>query len=202
MKIGLMGGTFNPIHLGHLIMCEYIRDSFPLDKIIFIPSGNPPHKDSEDIISTDHRVNMVELAVKSNPFFEISLCEINRKGKSYTVDTIEEFRKLYPNEELFFIIGGDTLYNLTSWMKPERLFKITNFILIGRKGLDEEKNLAKIEELRDKYDANILYMDGPIIEISSTDIRNNIRKKRSIKYLVPEEVDLYIIDNKLYLTEV
>jgi nicotinate-nucleotide adenylyltransferase len=201
MKIGLMGGTFNPIHLGHLLISEYIRTNFPLDKIIFIPSGNPPHKEYDDIVSSQHRLNMVVLATQENPYFEVSKNEIERQGKSYTVDTLMEFKDIYPNDELYFIIGEDSLYNLRNWKDPEKLFCIINFIVIGRNNLEDKNMLTKISELNVKYGATIHYIDGPIIQISSTDIRNNIKNFQSIKYLVPETVEKYIIDNKLYLPE-
>lgn len=201
MKIGLMGGTFNPIHLGHLIISEFVRLSLPLDKIIFIPSGNPPHKDFDEIISVDHRYKMALLATNSNPHFQISLSEINRKGYSYTIDTIRELKEKLPNDELYFIIGADSLNELTSWKDYNLLFKITNFIAIGRPGLTEEYNLGKIKELNEKYDANIQYINGPLIEISSTDIREKISKNISIKYLVQETVEEYIKLNRLYILE-
>ena len=201
MKIGLMGGTFNPIHLGHLIISEYIRLSLPLDKIIFIPSGNPPHKDFDEIISVEHRYKMAVLATNSNPHFQISLSEINRKGFSYTIDTIREFKEKLPGDELYFIIGADSLNELTSWKDYKQLFKITNFIAIGRPGLTDEYNLCKIVELKSLYDANIQYINGPLIEISSTDIRERISKNLSIKYLVQETVEDYIELNKLYTLE-
>ena len=201
MKIGLMGGTFNPIHLGHLIISEYIRLSLPLDKIIFIPSGNPPHKDFDEIISVKHRYNMALLATSTNSYFQISLSEINRKGFSYTIDTITEFKEKLQDDELYFIIGADSLNELTSWKNYKLLFKITNFIAIGRPGITDEYNLCKIKELKDLYDANIIYINGPLIEISSTDIRERISKNLSIKYLVPETVEEYIKSNKLYTLE-
>ena len=199
MKIGLMGGTFNPIHLGHLLISEYIRINFPLDKIIFIPSGNPPHKDNNEIILPHHRLKMTMLATNSNPYFEVSCIEINRLGKSYTVETIDEFKRIYRKDELYFVIGADSLYNLENWRNPERLFNITNFIVVGRNNLEDKNILVRIAELNNKYGANIQYIDGPIIQISSTDIRINIKNNKSIKYLVPEMVEKYIKDNKLYL---
>jgi nicotinate-nucleotide adenylyltransferase len=198
MKIGLMGGTFNPIHLGHLIITEFIRINLSLDKVIFIPSGNPPHKDLDEIISAKHRYNMALLAVDSNPHFQISLSEINRRGISYTVDTIREFIENFPNDELFFIIGADSLNELTKWKEFILLFKITNFIAIGRPGISKEDCLNKINELHDKYNVNIDYIDGPLIEISSTDIRQRVSKDKSIKYLVPETIEEYIKVNNLY----
>jgi len=201
MKIGLMGGTFNPIHQGHLIISEYIRVRFPLDKIIFIPSGTPPHKEELKTVSAEHRYNMVSLAIETNPYFDISSVEVNRKGKSYTVDTITEFKKLNPMDDLFFIVGADTIYDFINWKNYETLFSMTKFIVIGRYGLNVENNIEKINELKQKYNAQIIYMNGPLVDISSTDIRNRISEKESIKYIVPEKVEEYINENRLYVSE-
>lgn len=201
MKVGLMGGTFNPIHLGHLIISEYIRNNFPLDKIIFIPSGNPPHKSWGELIATEHRYNMSLLATGSNLYFDVSLSEINRQGKSYTVDTINEFKSIHPNDDFYFIIGGDTLYELTKWHDYKTLFNITNFIVIDRPGFENLEIIDKIEELNRVYGARIFYLKGPLMDISSTEIRQNLRQNKSIKYLVPKEVEDYISFHKLYISE-
>lgn len=201
MRIGLMGGTFNPIHLGHLIISEYIRDRFPLDKIIFIPSGNPPHKGKDNIISARDRYNMVLLSVESNPYFEVSLSEINRQGTSYTLDTINEFEKLYPNDELYFIVGADILYEITKWKNYEKLLNSVQFIVRGRNGLEELENLKRVDNLNKAYSAKIKYINGPLIDISSTEIRNRLYTKKSIKYLVPEKVEDYIKLHGLYSSE-
>lgn len=201
MKVGLMGGTFNPIHLGHLIISEYIRNNFPLDKIIFIPSGNPPHKDWGELIDKEHRYNMALLATGSNLYFDVSLSEINRQGKSYTVETINEFKSIYPNDDFFFIIGGDTLYELTKWHDYKTLFNITNFIVIDRPGFENRELKDTIEELNRIYGVSIFYLKGPLIDISSTEIRQNLKQNKSIKYLVPKEVEDYISFHKLYISE-
>ena len=201
MRIGLMGGTFNPIHTGHLIISEYIKDYFPLDKVIFVPANNPPHKRNEEIISTVHRYNLALLATESNKNFEVSKIEINRRGKSYTIDTIREYVRLRPEDDFYFLIGGDSLFKLVEWYKAEELFQITKFIVIGRDGFSDNDILSKIKELEVKYGAKIDFVDGPIIEISSTTIRRNIKNNLSIKYLVPEKVEEYIYLNKLYVSE-
>lgn len=202
MRIGLIGGTFNPIHTGHLIISEYIKGKFPLDKVIFIPTNNPPHKEMEGVISAFHRYKLALLATENNQDFEVSNIELEREGKSYTIDTINEFKKLYPNDELYFLIGGDTLYKLIEWHNIEQLFQVIDFIVIGRDGFSNDDILNKIKELKDNYGARIDFVDGPIIEISSTEIRENIKNDHSIKYLVPEKVEDYIYYNKLYSAEV
>ncbi len=197
MKIGLMGGTFNPIHMGHLIISEFLRITFPLDKVIFIPSGNPPHKNN-DIAESNHRMSMVNLATSQNPFFEVSSIELKRTGKSYTIDTIKEIKDIYPNDQLYFIIGSDSLLDLTSWKDFESLISKTNFLICGRPENTEESILNKIDELTKEYNSNIIYIKGPLIEISSTLIRDRIKDQKSIKYLVTGEVEEYIYKNNLY----
>lgn len=197
MKIGLMGGTFNPIHMGHLIISEFLRITFPLDKVIFIPSGNPPHKNN-DIAESNHRMAMVNLATSQNPFFEVSSIELKRTGKSYTIDTIKEIKDIYPNDQLYFIIGSDSLLDLTSWKDFESLISKTNFLICGRPENTEESILNKIDELTKEYNSNIIYIKGPLIEISSTLIRDRIKDQKSIKYLVTGEVEEYIYKNNLY----
>lgn len=201
VKIGLFGGTFNPIHTGHLIISEYIRANFPLDKVIFIPSGDPPHKDKKELIEASHRFEMTKLAIKSNPYFEVSDIELKRKGKSYSTDTIDQLKSIMPKDELYFIIGGDILDELINWKDIKGIFKKINFILIGRDGVEDNKILKKIDEYKEEYNAMIYYMKGPEIDISSTLIRELIEDEKSIKYLVPKEVEEYIIDHKLYLLE-
>lgn len=201
MKIGIMGGTFNPIHLGHLFISEYIRMNAPLDKVIFIPSGNPPHKDKKDLVSAKHRYNMVLLATEDNPFFEVSSIEMDRDGNSYTIDTVHELNRKYPNDDFYFIIGGDSLHELTKWKKATKLLETVSFIVIGRQGIDEESNLNKIEEYKRLFNASIYYLDAPLIEVSSTNIRNNLKEGKSIKYMVDSKVEEYIKDYDLYKTE-
>lgn len=201
MKVGLMGGTYNPIHLGHLIISEYIRTNFPLDKVIFIPTGDPPHKDNKELISAIDRFNMTKLAIESNPYFDISSIEIKREGKSYSSDTIDEFLKEMHEDELYFIIGSDTLFELEKWKNIKNIFKKIRFIVAGREGLSDNNIEDKVEEYRKKYNSNIVYVSGPKIEISSTMIRECVAEEKSIRYLVPWEVEEYIKTHRLYIVE-
>lgn len=200
MKLGLIGGTFNPIHCGHLLISEYLRCECNLDKIIFVPSGIPPHKDLSYVTSSYHRMNMVKLAIESNPYFEVSSLEVNREGRSYTVDTLKEFRKLYPNDEIYFIIGADTVFELTTWKDFKTISGLTSFILSGRPGFKETEVLNKIGELK-VLGFNIQYFKIPLVEISSTIIRNNISNNKTIKYMVTDKVEEYIYNNNLYNQE-
>lgn len=196
MKIGIMGGTFNPIHHGHLILSEYIRLEASLDKIIFIPTGYPPHK--SDVLNGKTRLKMVDLAIEDNPFFISSDMEINRSYPSYTIDTIEELNKIYLNARLYMIIGSDSLFSLSSWKDYPKLLKQVNFIVADRFRLGHNDVENEIERLNDKFASHIVSFDNPIIDISSTSIRYRIKMGLSIKYLVPGIVEDYIYKLNLY----
>ena len=199
MKIGIMGGTFDPIHLGHLATAEAVRELFTLDKILFIPAARPPHKLGRHVTDERHRLAMVQLATHSNKFFRVSDMELRRTGLSYTLDTVNELHKTFGNStELFFIIGADSLADLSKWHAARELVNKCHFIATTRQGVNLDFSAvenffgtAAIE--------NIHRVTTPGLEISSTDIREKIRLGRSIKYLVPEIVEEYIFKEGLYL---
>lgn len=200
MRIGILGGTFDPIHNGHLIMGEYARISAKLDKVIFIPSGTHPFKDNKKITSANKRCKMIKLAIKSNPYFEISTIEIERTGINYTIDTIKYFKEQYKGDEIYFIIGSDILFEIEKWNKFEELIQLCTFILFYR--IDkEEKTDKKIHELKIAYNMNVKKVDSPIFPISSTEIRERAEQNISIKYLVEESVEKYIFENNIYRKE-
>ncbi len=198
-KIGIMGGTFDPIHYGHLVLAEQIRTQFNLEKILFIPAGIPPHKLDMDITSSKHRYFMSLLATITNPSFEVSKIEIEEKSISYTVNTIRKLKSIYKDGDLYFITGADALYELDTWNDLENLLKMCNFIAATRPGIDNKLLVEKKDFLNKKYDANIIITAVPALAISSTDIRNRIKDGESIKYIVPESVEYYIYKNNLYL---
>ena len=197
-KIGIMGGTFDPIHNGHLILAEHARVEMGLEKILFIPAWDPPHKGDRKITPSIHRYNMTLLALGLNPYFFISPIEIKREGRSYTIDTISQLKAEYKSSELYFILGSDSLMEIHKWKDYEKLLKSCNFIVAKRKGLEDEKLNNRAVELINSYNSNIIILESPIIEISSTEIRRRVRKNKSIKYLVPELVERYIEKNRLY----
>lgn len=198
-KIGIMGGTFDPIHYGHLMLAEQIRTSFNLDQIIFIPVGIAPHKQKHLPASRVHRYMMTLLATASNPYFIVSDIEINREVVSYTIDTVRLLREKYgADDELYFITGADAVMQLDSWKNHEELVKYVKFIGATRPGVDEELLVMKINELSDKIDASIELCSVPALAISSTDIRNRVCDGKSIKYLLPENVESYIFKENLY----
>lgn len=220
MKIGIFGGTFNPIHYGHLRAAEEVRETLALDKILFIPSGNPALK-TEEIIDAIHRYKMARLAVVKNRLSEVLDIECIRTGKSYTVNTVEMLLKRYSRADLYFILGIDSFLDIPSWWRPEKLVSLVNFVLLSRPGsrfvdllsspyLDIKKgsliklDMDKMESFTTKLKTSkklVLLRIIPI-GISSTDIRKRIKEGLSIKYMLPEEVESYIISNRLYNKEV
>lgn len=187
MKIAILGGTFNPIHLGHLILAEEIREKLTLDKVIFVPTYLPPHKNNMDIAEAIHMFEMVKLAIKTNKYFSASDTEIKRDGRSYTIDTIKEFKKLYANDELYFVIGSDLLKYLDEWKDLGEIIKMVRFIVATRPGYPLEQIPSYISTV-------------PIraVDISGFEIRNAVKQERSIRYLVPEAVFEYINKERLY----
>ncbi len=198
-KIGIMGGTFNPIHNGHLIVTEDVRVKCGLDRVLFITSGQPPHKPNSEVIDADHRYEMVRRAVSSNPFFEASRIEIDRNGYTYTVNTLQQLRIEYgAGTDLYFIIGADIIPELISWREYEKVFQLCEFIAILRPGHDWSALNAQIKINEEKYGVRIHPVDSHLVDISSTDIRERCKRGESIKYLVPDEVEEYILAKGLY----
>ena len=197
LKIGIMGGTFDPIHYGHLSIAEYVREEFNLDKILFIPTGNPPHKSKLRTDKLD-RYNMVLLAIKNNKGFIASSIEIDREKSTYTIDTLKELHKTYKNSELYFITGADTICDMENWRNVGENFELATFIAAKRPGISEEEVKEKIENLEELYDAKIKTVDAPLLDISSTYIRRQIKENKSVKYLIPDEVQSYIDEKQIY----
>jgi nicotinate-nucleotide adenylyltransferase len=188
MKIGILGGTFNPIHIGHLILAEEAREKLRLDRIIFVPAYLPPHKDGSGIAAARDRLAMVKSAIKGNKYFCVSDIEIKRDGRSYTIDTIKGFKLKFPADELYFIIGSDLLKYLEDWKDLREIIKLVKFVAATRPGYPLEKIPSYISTI-------------PIraVDISGFEIRQAISKDKSFRYLVPEVVYEYILKNKLYV---
>lgn len=196
-KYGIFGGSFNPIHYGHLMICEYIKEEMGLDKVIFIPTGNPPHKDLE--VSAKDRYEMVRLAISPNPDFEILDIETTRVKMSYTVDTIRELKKIYREEKLYFLIGLDSIFQLKTWMKIGDLSKEIEFVVALRPGyINKEEINREIDFLRENFGTKVNLINTPLYEISSTDLRDRIREGKSLRYLIPKKVLNYIEESGFY----
>ncbi|KXZ40129.1 nicotinate-nucleotide adenylyltransferase [Alkalithermobacter thermoalcaliphilus JW-YL-7 = DSM 7308] len=197
-KIGIMGGTFNPIHYGHLSTAEHIREKFELDKIIFIPSSDPPHKNYSLVIDKIHRYNMCVLGTYTNSNFYVSDIEIQRGGKSYTVDTLTEIKQIYTHSKVYFITGADALCEIETWKDVSGLFQKAIFIGATRPGFIFEKVKDQVSYFIQKYNAQIFFEKVPLLDISSTELREKIKNFQTIKYLLPEDVEKYIDKYKLY----
>lgn len=198
-RIGIMGGTFDPIHYGHLVAAEVSRSELKLDKVIFVPAGRPPHKQSRQISDTEQRYLMTALAVSSNPDFEVSRLEVDKEEITYTYDTVMEFRQIYGEAAcIYFITGADAVLELLTWYRIRELLGICRFIAVTRPGFDKRELEQKIKEITSKYGGDIICIEVPLLEISSTDIRERCRDGKTIKYLLPEEVEQYIWKNGLY----
>jgi nicotinate-nucleotide adenylyltransferase len=194
-RYGVLGGAFNPIHLAHLIIAEDVRQQMHLDKVLFIPYANPPHKEASGLENTEHRVNMIKMAIESNIYFEYCDIEIKKdiSKKSYTVDTLLQLREKYKNEgvALYLIIGMDNLVELHTWKDPGKLFLLSQVLVLNRPGY-------LIQDVQNEFDRKATKIPAPDINISSTDIRHRVYENKSIKYLVPDSVEKYIFENKLY----
>ncbi|MDF2521433.1 MAG: nicotinate-nucleotide adenylyltransferase [Clostridia bacterium] len=198
LRYAIMGGTFDPIHIGHLAVAEEVKQKLHCDRMIFIPSGNPPHK-KRVLTDAVHRYIMTVMAVNSNPHFEVSDIEVERQGYTYTLDTVKQLQKIYgDNVELVFITGADAILEVETWYKADELLKLCSFVAVTRPGYDKTKLEQKLQSLQSKYGSVIYSIDVPGLNISSTDIRQRVNGGNSIKYLVPETVEQYILKNGLY----
>jgi nicotinate-nucleotide adenylyltransferase len=187
VRIGLLGGTFNPVHLGHLILAEEVREKLSLDKVIFVPAYFPPHKEKEGIAPAAHRFKMVELAIFANRHFEVSDYEIRKSGLSYTIDTVRAFKLRYPDDELFFISGSDLLKYLDKWKDLKKILQLVRFVVATRPGYSLRKIPAYIATVAIRA-----------VDISAFEVRQCIREGKSFRYLVPEKVYAYIQKHRLY----
>lgn len=203
MKIGIMGGTFNPIHNGHLMLGEYAYHNFHLDEIWFMPNGNPPHKDNPNLLdNTIYRKEMVELAIKDVPYFKLCDYELERKGKSYSYETMEHFKAIYPEHEFYFIIGADSLFSIEKWKNPERLLKVVVILAAYRDDIDTPDEMYHhIHYLNEKYNSDIRLLQTPLMPISSNEIRSKLVEAADFtaeELMLSEDVASYIKAHGLY----
>lgn len=202
--IGIMGGTFNPIHLGHVNLAKAAYEQFKLDKVIFLPAGDPPHKKDQSIINGKHRMNMVQIAIRDYPYFVASDMEIKREGYSYTYLTLKTLTEQNTQDKYYFIIGADSLFSLEKWYKPEEILKMCVMLVADRNDIPQNEFLEKIEYLNKKFNADIRPLETPMFHISSSEIRNAMSDNKldftdNIQLdLLDHNVVTYIIENKLY----
>lgn len=198
-KIGIMGGTFDPIHIGHLILGEAAQQQFGLDKILYMPAGNPPHKLHREGRATDEqRTEMVRLAIEDNPHFELSMMEMNADGYSYTYRTLERFKAEHPENEYYFIIGADSLYDFHLWKEPQRICNAGHIICATRNQTPSDEFQALLEQRRKEYNGDFLLLDSPNLDISSNNLRRMIAEGKSVRYYIRYAVICYIKENKIY----
>ncbi|MBA7507975.1 Nicotinate-nucleotide adenylyltransferase [subsurface metagenome] len=197
MNIGVFGGTFDPVHIGHLVVAEEARIRLGFKEVLFVPAGQPWRKIDRNITPADHRVEMVRRAIADNPHFKLCTLEVERPGPSYTVDTLTMLRKQLGSEaSLFFILGRDTLAELSLWKEPKKLVQLCKLVVAPRLGSKDLKHLeTSIPGLLDK----VIQLDMPVIGISSAEIRQRIAQGLSIRYWVPAEVEKYITEQKIYI---
>lgn len=195
-KIGILGGSFNPIHNGHIKIAEEVKKQLKLDDVLFIPTGNAPHKDNREFVSKEHRYNMVKIAVEGK--FSVSDIEIKTDRVCYTVDTMSVVKELYPDDKLYYIIGADSLVNFMKWREPLKLFEMLSIVVVDRDGTDID---AVADEYKIKYGADITVCHMDRIDVSATQIRENFKLKGHSCGLVPKDVEEYIVKHKLYVEE-
>ena len=195
-KIGIMGGTFDPIHYGHLLAADEAHAAFGLSEVIFIPSGRPPHKAGKRVTSPEERYLMTELATVDCPYFSVSRVEIDRQGNSYTIDTLRALRAMpeYAGAQFYFITGLDAVLDIVSWKNPEEIMAMCEFVAVSRYGYSR----SKMEELPEKLREKIITLEIPLLAISSTELRERVHSGRSIRFMVPPAVEKFIRKKSLY----
>ena len=198
-KIGIFGGTFNPIHLGHIRLGQLVLDEIKLDKILYIPDNTPPHKSDKDLACGEDRLNMIDISLKDHVDMESSDIELKREGKSYSFETLLEFKKLYPNDELYLITGADMFLTLDKWREPETIFKTANIIGVPRVKSDFEKMEEYAEKVIKPMGAKVFMLSQTVFDTaSSTYVRENIDDYQKIKDMITPEVYRYITEKGLY----
>jgi nicotinate-nucleotide adenylyltransferase len=200
MRVGVFGGTFDPVHLAHLILAEQCREQAALDQVLFVPAASPPHKQHRAVTPFAQRVEMLSLAVSGNSAFRIDELEKDRPGPSYTVDTLTQLHAARPGDELFFILGTDSLRDLATWYQPRRILELAGLVINEREGSPPipESELRAALQLGASFPLRMQMIDAPLIAVSSHDIRGRIAEGRSVRYMIPRAVEAYIAEKGLY----
>ena len=193
MRLGLMGGTFDPIHLGHVLAAEEALERCRLDEVWFVPAGRPWMKEGEEVSAAHHRINMATLAVSSNPRFSVSSIEVDREGLTYTVDTLEELNREDTSRELFLIVGADSLVQMDRWKEPERIRELCRIVAVPRPGYDAPNTAGGADE-----STRVIFLEAPLTAISATEVRERVSKGLPVGDWVPEAVEAYIRRHGLY----
>lgn len=197
-KIGILGGTFNPIHMGHLLLGEYVKDELDLQEIWFLPTGQSYMKAKNNVLSANERLNMVELAVSNNSSFLCKDIEVKRNGNTYTYETLEYLHAEYSDHEFYFIVGTDCMYKIENWKSPERIFQNCILVVAAREGVSMDEMCHKRKELQQRFHAQIVLLPFMDIPISSTMLRERIALGKSVRYMIPDNVCNYIEEKGFY----
>jgi len=198
MRIGIMGGTFNPIHNGHLLIAENAYHQFHLDKILFMVAGNPPHKTNLTVVDSSHRCQMVKEAILNVPYFELDEREVHNQRLSYTYLTLTELKQSHPEDEFFFIMGADSLLYFEKWRNPEIILEKATVLIAVRDMVDSDKVLSTAKGITKKLGGTMDLIQTPMFDVSSNNIRSRIANKDTVRYLLPDSVIDYIKKNNLY----
>jgi len=191
-RVGLFGGTFDPPHLGHLAIAEWARTQLELERVVFIPAGTPPHKRRRELSGARHRVAMTRLAVRGQPAFTVSTLEVRRGGPSFTVDTLRQVQRRFARAQLYLVLGADSLDDFSNWHAPREILKLATLVVAARPGAGRRAGLRGVPRRR------LVWLDNPVLALSSSAIRARARAGRSIRYLVPDAVARYIARHRLY----
>jgi nicotinate-nucleotide adenylyltransferase len=195
-RVGILGGTFDPPHMGHLILGEYASDALQLTQMLFVPAGDPPHKQAEAKTLLEHRLTMLKLALADNEHFQMSRADVDRPGPHYSVDMVQIIRDSYPDAEVYFVMGGDSLRDLPKWYRPQEFIRLCKLAVMRRPG--DTASAAMHENVLPGLAERVTMIDAPLIDISGIHIRARVQAGQSIRYLVPESVRDYIQMNQLY----
>jgi nicotinate-nucleotide adenylyltransferase len=200
MRIGIFGGTFDPVHVGHLILAEQCREQGQLDQVWFVPAFRPPHKPDVRVTPFLHRVEMLGLAVAGHPAFRVDQLEKDRDGPSYTVDTLDELHRRHPADDFLLLIGSDTLADLAKWRSPERIVARAGLLVVTRPGSTvlSREDLRTMMKLPEGVEVRLQRVQTPLIDISSHDLRRRAAEGRSLRYFVPRAVECYVHEKRLY----
>lgn len=197
-RIGIMGGTFDPVHMVHLTLAENAYQSYHLDEVMMLPNGDPPHKTDKKITPAVHRMAMLQLAVEGIPYFQPSDMEIKREGYSYSSVTLEALKKAHPDTEYYFIMGADSLFEIETWHEPDVIMSDCVILAAMRNHTPDDLFKNQMSYLIDKYHADIRFLNIPDLALSSSEIRRRVRNHQSIRFMVPESVRAYIEEHQLY----
>ena len=200
MRLGVFGGTFDPVHLGHLILAEQCREQAKLDQVLFVPAARPPHKHNHELTKYAQRVEMLQLAISGHAVFRIDELEKDRPGPSFTYLTLEELRQQRSGAELYLIVGADSLNDLPQWVQPRRILELATLLVVPRPGweLAELATLQQALTLPADFPLRLQMVNAPLIDIASRDVRQRLAQGRSVRYLIPRAVEAYIADKELY----